>query len=1057
MSSIARFIPSMRLTVVTVFTLATTLTAAVAIGLQFYFGQLLAKDAARDLYTLASGAVASEIRHIAEKNTNVIELLAENPALGVDGIQKDDNKLKIFAGVLEQNPLYYGIYLGHRDGSLFEVINLDASELARKSLRALPTDLWLLIRVAEKDGVRERHFSYYNKNFELRINRSEPTEYDVRTRGWYTTARETDGVVDSNPYLFAQLGQAGQTFSKRLGETDTVVGIDITMSAISQYLGSQSVARYGDVFLYNSDGKIVASSNAEEGPDATAQLPLPAFTLTESEKALVESMPVLSVSNELNWPPFDYAVSGKPKGYSVDVIHFIEKMTGLQFRFVNGFSWKELTDQFQAGEIDLLHSVVLTDDNAGWGLTSDSYAHLPFAIAMQKGSPPLQSVAQLAGKSVAIPEGWSVIGVIREKFPDVNIVESDSSLDALRRVLAGEVDAALDNEVILRHVAAHYFLSGLEYHSNIDFGSVNPPDTLRIMVSADAPELMALINRVIKSIGVSQRDYLVHQWLDFESDSSAAQSDQVPSQKLVDLTRDTQLQNRLLDTEYDGEKYFVYGAPLTADAAEKLFFGVRVPEVAIVGPFMEKVTLSLLITAAFLLLLLPLLWFFTNPIVRPIKQLAIENDKVRDRQYDNVLPVKSNIRELDELSESMLDMVSSIKAYELAQRELMDSFIQLIAQAIDDKSPYTGGHCERVPELALMLAAEASESTDAPFDTFQLSTEEEWREYRIAAWLHDCGKITTPEHIVDKGSKLETIYNRIHEVRMRFEVLHRDAEIDYWRILSESPQLRDSLQAELAAKQKVLQEDFAFVAVCNVGGEFLDPEKQERLREIGSKVWMRYFDDRIGLSPVDELRLEGEQNPLPAREALLSDKPDHIVKRTRSTDYPPEYRIDMDIPEHLFNQGEIYNLSISRGTLTAEDRFKINEHMISTIKMLESLPFPDELKNVPRYASTHHETMRGTGYPRKLPGDQLSIPERLLAIADIFEALTASDRPYKKAKPVSVAVDILHKMMLDNHVDKDCFELFVHHRVYETYAQAYLDPGQIDEVDASKYLGDPVA
>ena len=231
MSSIARFIPSMRLTVVTVFTLATTLTAAVAIGLQFYFGQLLAKDAARDLYTLASGAVASEIRHIAEKNTNVIELLAENPALGVDGIQKDDNKLKIFAGVLEQNPLYYGIYLGHRDGSLFEVINLDASELARKSLRALPTDLWLLIRVAEKDGVRERHFSYYNKNFELRINRSEPTEYDVRTRGWYTTARETDGVVDSNPYLFAQLGQAGQTFSKRLGETDTVVGIDITMPA----------------------------------------------------------------------------------------------------------------------------------------------------------------------------------------------------------------------------------------------------------------------------------------------------------------------------------------------------------------------------------------------------------------------------------------------------------------------------------------------------------------------------------------------------------------------------------------------------------------------------------------------------------------------------------------------------------------------------------------------------------------------------------------------------------------------------------------------------------
>jgi HD-GYP domain-containing protein (c-di-GMP phosphodiesterase class II) len=161
----------------------------------------------------------------------------------------------------------------------------------------------------------------------------------------------------------------------------------------------------------------------------------------------------------------------------------------------------------------------------------------------------------------------------------------------------------------------------------------------------------------------------------------------------------------------------------------------------------------------------------------------------------------------------------------------------------------------------------------------------------------------------------------------------------------------------------------------------------------------------------------------------------------------------MDIPEHLYNLGEVYNLSISRGTLTDEDRFKINEHMISTIKMLESLPFPEELSNVPRYASTHHETMKGSGYPRKLPGSELSIPERLLAVADVFEALTASDRPYKKAKPVSVAIDILHKMVLDNHIDRDCFELFIRDKVYEEYAHRFLPPEQLDDFDASSYLG----
>ena len=161
----------------------------------------------------------------------------------------------------------------------------------------------------------------------------------------------------------------------------------------------------------------------------------------------------------------------------------------------------------------------------------------------------------------------------------------------------------------------------------------------------------------------------------------------------------------------------------------------------------------------------------------------------------------------------------------------------------------------------------------------------------------------------------------------------------------------------------------------------------------------------------------------------------------------------MEVPAYLANLGEIYNLSVSRGTLTAEDRFRINEHMISTIKMLESLPFPEELSKVPRYASTHHETMRGSGYPRKLSGDQLSIPERILVVADIFEALTASDRPYKKAKTISEALDILHKMVEDNHVDRDCFELFVRDGVYLQYAREFLGAEQIDEVDVGRYLG----
>jgi HD-GYP domain-containing protein (c-di-GMP phosphodiesterase class II) len=472
----------------------------------------------------------------------------------------------------------------------------------------------------------------------------------------------------------------------------------------------------------------------------------------------------------------------------------------------------------------------------------------------------------------------------------------------------------------------------------------------------------------------------------------------------------------------------------------------------VLAPYLDKVKWSIWITIVFLMLLLPFSWLFANPIVRPIKQLALENDKVQRREYDQVNRVSSHVKELDDLSNSMVDMVAAIQAHEIAQRKLMDSFIELIAAAIDDKSSYTGGHCERVPELAMMLAQQASESVLPAFTGFSLETEDEWREYRIAAWLHDCGKITTPEHIVDKGSKLEAIYNRIHEVRMRFEVLWRDAEIDYWRQLAQGQGEQAELARELDRIRDKLQQDFAFVAQCNVGGEFLDEDKQDRLRSIAGTKWQRYFSDRVGLSPLEELRQRENDEELPATELLLSDKAEHIVEREQSTNYPPELGIDMDVPEHLYNLGEVYNLSISRGTLTAEDRFKINEHMISTIKMLESLPFPDELKNVPRYASTHHETMRGSGYPRKLGGEELSIPERILAIADIFEALTASDRPYKKAKPVSVAIDIMHTMALENHIDKDCFELFLRNRVYLQYAEEFLPASQLDEVNVEQYL-----
>lgn len=514
---------------------------------------------------------------------------------------------------------------------------------------------------------------------------------------------------------------------------------------------------------------------------------------------------------------------------------------------------------------------------------------------------------------------------------------------------------------------------------------------------------------------------------------------------------------KMLSVNEDGvEKYmFVLQLPLSSEmqSDEIDYFAVLVAKNDVLAIIKEKIQISILVTGLCLLLLLPVSWFFASSIVNPILKLVGENKKIQQRDYNEVSTLSSHILEIHYLASSMVDMSRSIEQHENSQKALMESFVELIAQAIDDKSPYTAGHCERVPELGIWLADAASGSTDEAFSEFSFKTPDERREFRLAAWLHDCGKITTPEHIVDKGTKLETIYNRIHEVRTRFEVLLRDAKITYYEQLLAHPEQQSVLKQKLEQQTEKLHADFSFIAACNVGGEFMDEAQLSRLHEVASIKWQRHFDASLGLSPLEEMRMADLKNQhLPVEESLLSDKPSDLIPHEKAVEYPESLGINMAIPEYKYNLGEVYNLSVARGTLTAEDRFKINEHVISTIRMLGSVPFPKELAKVPRYASTHHETLKGTGYPRKLTAEQLSIPERVLVLADIFEALTAADRPYKKAKPLSVAIDILAKMVADDHIDHDVFELFLTSGIYLKYAKRYLNPEQIDDVDIAKYL-----
>lgn len=431
---------------------------------------------------------------------------------------------------------------------------------------------------------------------------------------------------------------------------------------------------------------------------------------------------------------------------------------------------------------------------------------------------------------------------------------------------------------------------------------------------------------------------------------------------------------------------------------------------------------------------------------------ALQLMNALDEASGEVIPFPPELMDFIEAMASQSAVALENHSLLEAQQTLIDSLIKVVAGAIDAKSPYTGGHCERVPELAFMLAQEATRVKEGTLASFAFTTPEQWYEFRVGAWLHDCGKVTTPEYVVDKATKLETIYNRIHEIRMRFEVLLRDAAIKRLEvILAGSP--ADAANASFAARKQQLLDDFAFVAECNIGSEFMAPDRVARLQQIGAQLWQRHFDDRLGLSHEELKRYEKTPAAsLPADEPLLADKLTHILPRVNTTVFDSKYQFKVKIPEHLYNFGELYNLSVARGTLTEEEHFKITEHVIQTIVMLDKLPLPKHLKRIPEYAGTHHETLNGSGYPRQLTADELSVPSRIMAIADIFEALTASDRPYKKAKSLSESVKILSFFKKDRLIDPDLFELFLSSGVYKRYGERFLKPEQMDEVDISQYV-----
>jgi HD-GYP domain-containing protein (c-di-GMP phosphodiesterase class II) len=896
---------------------------------------------------------------------------------------------------LRLNPHMSSIFVGYDDGEFFLVRSVGDRRVAATTLDA-PAGTRFAVQSIEHDrGEAVGTLLFYDHALGLLDSRPlETADFDPRGRDWYRLAADRSDQVTTDFYVFFTTGEVGLTFARRLAGGGGVVGADLTLADLSAGLARQRVTNGTKIAIFDPSSRIIALSTAE------MRVPVRAPHTEETV-----TMPRLS---ELDDPV--YRELSAQVGSDVQIGRF----------------------QLEAADRIWLASVTAVPTRRG----SDIY----LATLIPRDEL-LAAVDRVRNQSVLISLALLLVAV-------GIVLWVSGNLSSALRALAREANQ-------IRRFKLSRPLGVRSRIAEVD----DLATTMAVMKSS-----LQQFFEISKALS-AEKDYRKLLEMILREACKVAHAD--GGAILITTDEDDALEIAILEDAATGAHYGGTSGvepPFAAVPLEAEPGGIMHPDLdAETARRGETIRIDdLMESREFNLTAVRERYGWSDGVSTSLLNVPLTDQKgeiVGILQLVNARSVEGEVTAFDPEVVPSIEAVASDAAVALdlrrmlqAQKDLLDAVILMVAGAIDAKSPYTHGHCQRVPEIAKMLAEAAHGATEGPLADFSL-TDDEWYELHLASWLHDCGKLTTPEYVVDKATRLETITNRLHEIRTRFEVLWRDTEIEYLSTLANDT--ADDVEAKTRLERRLdeIRRDFEFITECNSGETQMNEARIERVRKIAAQTWMRHLDDRIGLSHDELERKRRTADPeLPVAEPLLADKVEHLVLR----DGPPfgdnPHGFTMDVPEYLYNHGEIYNLCTPRGTLTPEERFKINEHIVETINMLGRLPFPKELRRVPEWAGNHHEKLDGTGYPRRLGAGDLSVLARIMAVADIFEALTASDRPYMPPKKLSSALEIMRSFRDEGHICPDLFDLFLTSGAFRTYGEEHLRPEQVDEVDISDFL-----
>jgi HD-GYP domain-containing protein (c-di-GMP phosphodiesterase class II)/HAMP domain-containing protein len=909
--------------------------------------------------------------------------------------------LPLVQNTLLENPITDALFVGYANGEFILFRRL--RDGVQPNAIAVPARATLMVQSISRaaSGVMLGEYLFYDRSLKQLEARSMPDyRYDPRTRPWYQSAAKSTGTILTEPYVFFTTKTVGATMAERIPNGVAIVGLDLTLESITAELKDIRMTPSSELVLIGQSEQVVAYKDSSkmtihQGDDA--------LRLASAEKspgaASADGALRLVTIDELDVPPLRSASSLIGSAKSHDQVD------------LDGRKWQVTKSKIPIeSNYFLTMLVAIPEDELFEGAREVVMRQISIAAAILL---------------VSVVLGW--IGTRMLVKPLNRLARETKAIAAFDFEKDVKVTSVISEVGDLSRSLGRMKVTIRKF---LDIGHA----------LAAEPEFRPLLDLVLReAIALVECDggaiYLWH-------DQEAELCPEVVRWNSETVARQ-HVQARPLPIEGQGILGEI-GTALRDGRIAVIQRRLEFDELDALG-LHELVERENAISLA--LVVVPL---FTRKQEVLGALILVKVIRAGERAGS----VSNRLIELIRAVSGSASVAIENKQLLLARKKLMDALIKLIAGAIDAKSAYTAGHCSRVPVLTRQLAEAACAQTAGPLADFNLSADE-WEAVDIASWLHDCGKVTTPEYIVDKATKLETLYDRIHEIRMRFEVLKRDAEIAYWRGRLAGGDEAE-LKAEMDAAHRRLDEEFAFVATCNEGGEVMEASKIERIKAIAAQRWRRTLSNRIGLSYEESRRMSrSPEVALPVEETLLADRDDHITplgpRDMIAPDNPWGFRLAL--PKYRMNRGEIYNLCIGRGTLTEEERYLINDHISQTIIMLQSLPFPQHLRAVPEIAGGHHEKMDGTGYPKRLKRAEMSPVARMMAIADVFEALTAADRPYKKAKKLSEAIKIMAFMKRDNHLDPDLLDLFLREGVWKRYAERFLLPEQIDEPDIDFVLG----